>query len=146
MFKKMTRKLSGLKNRASWSWGCSWPKPDRLQVIKSIFNDNYVPDFTSKLNLHFIPGPSDIFPHWNTFFSFFFAAPSRTGRSAEICEAFPDFHQQGQGSPVGPLPAGPFPGHGGSNRAGGWVVSRVHWVGQGWEENLPTAGSGGEEH
>lgn len=32
MFKRMMRKLSGSKNRASWSWGPSWPKPDRLQV------------------------------------------------------------------------------------------------------------------
>lgn len=32
MFKKMMRKLSGLKNRAFWSWGPSWPRPDRLQV------------------------------------------------------------------------------------------------------------------
>lgn len=28
----MMRKLSGLKNRAFWSWGPSWPRPDRLQV------------------------------------------------------------------------------------------------------------------
>lgn len=27
------RKLSELKNRASWSWGHSWPRQDRLQVM-----------------------------------------------------------------------------------------------------------------
>lgn len=32
MFKRTMRKLSGSKNRASWSWGPYWPKPDRLQV------------------------------------------------------------------------------------------------------------------
>lgn len=29
------KKLSGLKNRASWSWGHSWLRPARLQVNKS---------------------------------------------------------------------------------------------------------------
>lgn len=57
--------------------------------------------------------------YFHTEILFFFPTPSRTGWSAEICEAFPDFHQQGQGSPASPLPAGPFPGHGGSDRAGG---------------------------
>lgn len=31
----MTKKLSELKNRASWSWGHSWPRPARLQVNQS---------------------------------------------------------------------------------------------------------------
>lgn len=47
----------------------------------------------------------------------------RTRGSAEICEAFPDLHQQSQGGPAGPLSAGPLPRHGGSDGAGGGAVS-----------------------
>lgn len=47
----------------------------------------------------------------------------RTRWAAEICEAFPDFHQQGEGGPAGPLSAGSLSGHGGSDRTGGGAVS-----------------------
>lgn len=36
MCKKTMKKLLGLKNRASWSWGRSWPRPVRQQVIQSV--------------------------------------------------------------------------------------------------------------
>lgn len=132
MFKRTMRKLSGLKNRASWSWGHSWLRPDRLQVIKAIFVVHPVP--TQRFYQ-----PSETNSMWC------FCVSSRAGGSSEICEAFPDFHQQGQGGPAGSLSAGSLSGHGGSNGAGSWAVSWMHWVGQGREENLPTTGSGGKE-
>lgn len=132
MFKRTMRKLSGLKNRASWSWGHSWLRPDRLQVIKAIFVVHPVP--TQRFYQ-----PSETNSMWC------FCVSSRAGGSSEICEAFPDFHQQSQGGPAGSLSAGSLSGHGGSNGAGSWAVSWMHWVGQGREENLPTTGSGGKE-
>lgn len=53
MFKRTMRKLSGLKNRASWSWGHSWLRPDRLQVIKANFVVHPVPTqlFTNLVRL-----------------------------------------------------------------------------------------------
>lgn len=139
MFKKMMRKLSGLKNRAFWSWGPSWPRPDRLQVkspslmllSQMLQQDLEMIHRTLLLTLKFV-----------CFFNFYLF---RTGGSAEICKAFPDFHQQGQGCPTGAFSAGPLSWHGGSDGAGGRAVSGVHWVGQGWEENLLTPSSGGEE-
>lgn len=74
----------------------------------------------------------------------FFLCLFRAWGSAEVCEAFPDLHQQGKGCPTGALSAGPLPRHGGGDGSGGGTVSGVHRVGQGREENLPATSSGGE--
>lgn len=68
---------------------------------------------------------------------------SRTWWSAEICKAVSDFHQQSQSSSTGSLFARSVSWHGGSYGSGSGTVSWMHWVGQGWEEDLPTTGSGG---
>ncbi len=70
--------------------------------------------------------------------------PPRAWGSAEVCTPLPQLHLQGQGSPAGPLPAGPVPGHGGCHRSGGRALPGVHRVGQGWEEDLPQTGTRGE--
>lgn len=78
-------------------------------------------------------------------FLFYFYVFSRARRPAEVCAAVPDLHQQGQGCPPGPLSAGPLPGHGGSDRTGGWAVSGMYWVGQDREEDLPQTSTWGDE-
>lgn len=141
MFKRTMKKLSGSKNRASWSWGRSWPRQDRLQVMLTLQHPSltHVLLLSSRMFLFALS-----FNSWKT--HSLLRLVSRAGWSSEICEAFPDFHQQGQSGPAGPLPAGPVSWHGGSNRAGSRAVSWVHWVGQSWEEDFPTTGPGGEEN
>lgn len=68
----------------------------------------------------------------------------RARGSAEICQALPDFNQQGEGGPTGALSAGPLPGYGGGDGSGGGTVSGVHRVGQGGEEDLSATSSRGE--
>lgn len=130
----MMRKLSGSKNRASWSWGPSWPKPDRLQV--SCPPLGFAPTQTRDCASCKIQR--------NLFLQLLSVLFLRAWGSAEICEAFPDLHQQGKGCPTGALSAGPLPGHGGGDGSGGGTVPGVHRVGQGREENLPATSSGGE--
>lgn len=79
----------------------------------------------------------EIFPEY-------FVTLLRARGSSEVCTPLPQLHLQGQGSPAGPLPAGPVPGHGGRHGAGGGALPGVHRVGQGREEDLPQTGAGGE--
>lgn len=141
MCKKMMKKLLGLRNRASLSWGHSWPRLVRQQVIKfdvhSLLDSRLTPVNLWKF-LHHVSGIGVSLHEFEL-------AVHRTWGSAEVCAAFPDFHQQGQGCTSCSLSAGPVSWHGGSHRARGGVVSWMHWVGQGWEKNLPTTGPGGED-